>query len=213
MYQIILIENNKKVKTLYTYTREHDALYRFTNINNKKVHFQKKCVYKNKVLTEVDYHVLLLKRRSEGDKSIIVRDNYGKLLEEFMEDPDWVVLGRSDYKVEEHFSVSGANRKLNAMEIIKHVLIAKISNKNTKQILILNNKVIIEGENLHLITCKNKDEAVRFYNKLRAYCFDNKINDVVFFGKIDKPYKKEWYKKIHEKTGVGYNRLYRSSSR
>ena len=213
MYQIILIENNKKVKILYTYSREHDALYRFTNINNKKVNIPKKQVYKNKILTEVSYHVLLLKKRVEGDESIIVRDNYGKLLEEFMEDPNWVVLGRSDYKVEEQFTVSGANRKLNANEIIKHVLLSKISEKNIKQILILNNKIVIEGLNLNLITCKNTNEAIRFYNKLRTYCFDNGIKDVVFFGSISKPYKKEWYKKIHEITGIGYNRLYRNSSR
>ena len=60
MYEIILTENDKKVKTLYTYTREYDALYRFTNINSKKVHFPKKQVYKDKVLTEVNYHVLQL---------------------------------------------------------------------------------------------------------------------------------------------------------
>lgn len=213
MYQIILIENNKKVKTLYTYSREHDALYRFTNINNKKVHFHKKQVYKNKVLTEVSYHVLLLKKRIEGDKSIIVRDNYGKLLEEFMGDPNWVVLGRSDYKVEEQFTVSGANRKLNANEIIKHVLVSKLSEKNTKQVLIINNKVIIEGTNLNLITCKNSEEAIRFYNKLRSYCFDRNIKNIIFFGSISKPYKTVWYKKIHEITGIGYNRLYRNSSR
>jgi hypothetical protein len=154
-----------------------------------------------------------LKKRVEGDESIIVRDNYGKLLEEFMEDPNWVVLGRSDYKVEEQFTVSGANRKLNANEIIKHVLLSKISEKNIKQILILNNKIVIEGLNLNLITCKNTDESIRFYNKLRTHCFDNDIKDVVFFGSISKPYKKEWYKKIHEITGIGYNRLYRNSSR
>ena len=154
-----------------------------------------------------------MKKRVEGDESIIVRDNYGKLLEEFMEDPNWVVLGRSDYKVEEQFTVSGANRKLNANEIIKHVLLSKISEKNIKQILILNNKIVIEGLNLNLITCKNTNEAIRFYNKLRTYCFDNGIKDVVFFGSISKPYKKEWYKKIHEITGIGYNRLYRNSSR
>ena len=213
MYQIILIENNKKVKTLYTYSREHDALYRFTNINNKKVHFPKKQVYKNKVLTEVSYHVLLLKKRVAGDKSIIVRDNYGKLLEEFMEDPNWVVLGRSDYKVEEQFTVSGSNRKLNSTEILKHVLLSKLSENNTKQVLILNNKIIIEGLSLNLITCKNTDESIRFYNKIRTYCYDNKIKNIIFFGTIAKQYKNTWYKKVHEITGIGYNRLYRSTSR
>ncbi len=96
MYQIILTENNKKVKTLYNYSREHDALYRFTNISKKQTKFPKKQVYKNKVLTEVFYHILLIKERGEGDKSITVRDKYGKLLESFMENPEWVVLGSSE---------------------------------------------------------------------------------------------------------------------
>ncbi len=213
MYQIILTENNKKVKTLYNYTREHDALYRFTNIAKKQTSFPKKQVYKNKILTEVFYHVLLIKKRVEGDKSIIVRDKYGKLLESFMENPEWTVLGRSDYCIEEQFSVTGANRKLDLNEIIKYVLLPKISDKNPKQVLMLNNKVVIEGVTLNLITCKNIKETIRLYNKLRTYCFENKTNNVLFFGSIPKIDKKIWYKKINEITGIGYNRLYRKSSR
>ena len=213
MYQIILTENNKKVKTLYSYTREHDALYRFTNISKKQTRFPKKQVYKNKILTEVFYHVLLIKKRNVGDKSIIVRDNYGKLLESFMEDPDWKVLGSSEYNIEEQFSVTGANRKLDLNEIINYVLLPKISEKNPKQILTLNNKVVIEGVTLNLVTCKNINETTRLYNKLRSYCYENKISNIIFFGSIPKTDKKVWYKKIHDITGIGYNRLYRKSSR
>lgn len=213
MYQIILTENNKKVKTLYSYTREHDALYRFTNISKKQTRFPKKQVYKNKILTEVFYHVLLIKKRNVGDKSIIVRDNYGKLLESFMEDPDWTVLGSSEYNIEEQFSVTGANRKLDLNEIINYVLLPKISEKNPKQILTLNNKVVIEGVTLNLVTCKNINETTRLYNKLRSYCYENKISNIIFFGSIPKTDKKVWYKKIHDITGIGYNRLYRKSSR
>lgn len=213
MYQIILTENNKKIKTLYKYTREYDALYRFTNIINKEVYYPKKQVYKNKVLTEVYYHIILLKKRQEGDKSVVVRDRYGKLLNSFMEDPEWVVLSRNEYNIEEQFSVSDANRKLNAYEIIKYVLLPKITEKNPKQVLMLNNKIIIEGITLNLITCKNIDETIRLYNKLRLYCFDNKVSNVIFFGSVSKPDRKIWYKKIHDLTGIGYNRLYRSSSR
>jgi hypothetical protein len=213
MYQIILTENNKRVKTLYTYTREHDALYRFTNIAKKQVSFPKKQVYKNKVLTEVFYHVFLLKKREEGDKSIIVRDKYGKLLESFMDDPDWVVLGRSEYNLEEQFSVTGANRKLNLDEIIRYVLLPKISDSNPKQVIMINNKVVVEGITLNMITCKDIPETIRLYNKIRTYCFDNKTQNIVFFGSVPKEQKRVWYKKIHESTGIDYNRLYRKSSR
>jgi hypothetical protein len=213
MYQIVLTENNKKIKTLYTYGREHDALYRFTNMVKKEVHLPKKQVYKNKVLTEVYYHIILLKKTEEGDKSISVRDRYGKLLESFMEDPEWVVLGRSEYSLEEQFSVTGANRKLNFYEIVKYVLLPKISEKTPKQVCIINNKIVIEGDTLNVITCKDITEATRVYNKLRIYCFENKVNFVLFFGSVSKERRKFWYKRIHDVTGMGYNRLYRKSSR
>ena len=213
MYQIILTENDKKVKTLYTYNREYDALYRFTNVSNKEVLFPKKQVYKNKVLTEVNYHVLLLKKRGDGDKGITIRDKYGKLLETFTGDSDWVVLGRSEYNMEEQFSVTGANRKLNLQEIINYVLLSKLSDKNPKQVVILNNKIVVEGITLNMITCKDVNEAVRLYNKIRVHCYDNKVKNIIFFGSVPKQNKKEWYKKIHEQTGVGYNRLYRNCSR
>jgi len=161
----------------------------------------------------VSYHILLIKKREEGDKSIIVRDNYGKLLESFMEDPNWVVLGRNEYQLEEQFSVTDANRKLNLQEIIRYILLSKLSSKNPKQVLMLNNKIIVEGINLNVITCKNMDETIRLYNKLRLHCFDNKVQDVIFFGSIPKTDKSIWYKKIHDLTGMDYNRLYRKSSR
>ena len=213
MYEVILTENNKKVKTLYNYSREHDALYRFTNIVKKEVFLPKKQVYKNKVLTEVFYHILLLKKREDGDKSIIVRDNYGKLLESFMEDPDWIVLGRSDFNIEEQFSVTGANRKLDLQEIIRYVLLPKINEKNPKQVVMLNNKLVIEGSTINLVTCKDIDETIRLYNKIRVYCFENKVQNVLFFGSVPKEDKRIWYKRIHDITGMDYNRLYRKSSR
>jgi hypothetical protein len=213
MYQIILTENNKKIKTLYEYGREYDALYRFTNISKKEIHLPKKNVYKNKKITEVYYHILLLKRKNDGDTGINVRDRYGKLLEPFNEDPNWIVMGISEFNIEEYFFVTGANRKLNLIEIIKHVLLTKMVDKSPKQVLMLNNKIIIEGMNINLITCKNIDETIRVYNKLRVYCFENKISNIIFFGSINKENKKYWYKKIHDITGISYNRLYRRSTR
>jgi hypothetical protein len=213
MFEIILTENDKKIKTLYTYSREYDALYRFTSLVSKKIYFPKKQVYKEKKLTEVHYNILLLKKRGEGDKGIVVRDKYGKLLESFMENPEWIVLSKSEYNLEEQFFVTGANRKLNAKEIIKYVLLPKIGNKNPKQVLMLNNKIIVEGITLNLITCKDVDEAVRLYNYFRVYCFDKKTQNIIFFGSIPKENRSVWYKKINKLTGISYNRLYRKSSR
>jgi hypothetical protein len=202
MYQIVLTENRVKIKVLHTYTREHDALYRFNKIGSTKSFMPKQTVYKNKELVDVKYEVLLLKRYEEGDTSDIQTD-----------DGDWTVMGKVDYEIDEQFNVTGANRKLNAKEILDHVLLNNVQENNPKQVVILNNKVVIEGLNIFMVTCKNVQEATRLYNKLRVHCFDNDIGHIIFFGIVPKPNKKLWYKKIHERTGTSYNRLYRSTSR
>jgi hypothetical protein len=91
--------------------------------------------------------------------------------------------------------------------------LSKLSDKNPKQVVILNNKIVIEGLALNMVTCKDVSEATRLYNRLRIHCYDNRVKHIIFFGSVPKENKKEWYKKLNSVTGVGYNRLYRSSSR
>lgn len=213
MYKLVLYENNDKIKVLYNYTRRKDARYRFQVLTSKKSSLKKEIIYKDKELVKVSYKIFLVKKREEGDKSISVRDEYGKLLEEIMYDPNEVVVDVADYEIEEQYSVTGANRKLSASEILNSVLLNKISERNTKQVVILNNKLVIESLVINMVTCKNVDEVIRLYNYLRTQCWENKEGNVVFFGKVHKQDKGMWYKKINEQTGVSYNRLYRKISR
>jgi hypothetical protein len=204
MYKLVLYENNTRVK---------DAKYRFDLLTSKSSSLKKEIIYKDKELVNVSYKLFLTKKREENDKSISVRDEYGKLLEDVMNDPNEVVVDVSDYEIEEQYSVTGANRKLSAYEILNSVLLNKLSERNTKQVVILNNKLIIESLVINMITCKNVSEVVRLYNFLRSKCWDGKVGNVIFFGEVQKQDKGLWYKKIHEQTGVSYNRLYRKISR
>lgn len=213
MYQLVLCENNKNIKVLYTYQRKYDAFYRLNVLSKKQVSLKKEIVYKDKKLTKVNYRIILIKEKEGDEKSIVIRDEYGKLLNGLIPDDNWIIVSECSFNLEEQYSVSGANRKLSAEEILKNVLLNKISEKNTKQVLILNNKIIIDSLVLNMVTCKNVDEAIRLYNYLRVFCFDNKTPNVLFFGKIQKSDKKIWYKKINEITGIDYNRLYRNTSR
>ena len=213
MYQIVLMENRVKVKVLHTYSRERDAMYRFNKIESDNVFMSKKTVYKEKVLVDVSYEVLLLKTYVDGDKNVSIKNKFGRVIQIKTDDGDWVVMGKTDYDIEEVFNVTGANRKLNGSEILEHVLLNNVKESNMKQVVILNNKVVVEGLNIFMVTCKNVHEATRLYNKLRVHCFDENVGHVVFFGTVPKENKKSWYKKIHNRTGTSYNRLYRSSSR
>ncbi len=213
MYQIVLTENRKKIKTLYNYTRESDVNYRFEKLKSQDIFFPKTKIYRDKKLVNVNYEILLLKKRDEKDVNRVIKNELGKFVEEVVDDSEWVIIETSYYPVEETFNVSGANRKLTAKEIVDHVVMANKQKKSPKQLLMLNNKIVIEGLDLFIVTCKDIDETIRLYNKIRTYCFDNKIVDIIFFGSIPKDNRKVWYKKIHERTGIGYNRLYRSNSR
>ena len=213
MYQIVLTENRVKVKVLHEYSRRRDALYRFNKINSTKAFMPKETVYKDKKLIKVTYEILLIKQKEPGEENTTIVDEFGRNKQIKTDLGDWVVLDKIPFDIEEQFNVTGANRKLNAKEILEHVLLNNIQEANPKQIVILNNKVVIEGLGLYMVTCKNVQEATRLYNLLRVHCYDNSVGHVIFFGTVPKDNKKVWYKKIHERTGVSYNRLYRSSSR
>ena len=213
MYQIVLTENRKKIKVLYNYSRESDVNYRFEKLKSQVIFFPKTKIYRDKKLVDVNYEILLLKKRTEEDVNRVIKNELGKFVEETVDDNEWVIVDVSPYLIEETFNISGANRKLTAKEIVDYVVLPNKQKKAPKQVLMLNNKIVVEGLELYLITCKDIDETIRLYNKIRTYCFDNKVGDIIFFGSIPKENRKVWYKKIHERTGVGYNRLYRSNSR
>ena len=213
MYQIVLTENRKKIKVLYTYSRESDVNYRFEKLKSQVIFFPKTKIYRDKKLVDVNYEILLLKKRTEEDSNRIIKNEIGKFVEETVDDNEWVIVSTAPYLIEETFNISGANRKLTAKEIVDYVVLPNKQKKAPKQVLMINNKIVVEGLELYLITCKDIDETIRLYNKIRTYCFDNKVGDIIFFGSIPKENRKVWYKKIHERTGIGYNRLYRSNSR
>ena len=213
MYQIVLTENRKKIKVLHTYSRESDVNYRFEKLKSQVIFFPKTKIYRDKKLVDVNYEILLLKKRTEEDVNRIIKNELGKFVEEVVDDDDWVIISTAPYLIEETFNISGANRKLTAKEIVDYVVIPNKQKKTPKQVLMINNKIVVEGLELYLVTCKDIDETIRLYNKIRTYCFENKIGDIIFFGSIPKENRKTWYKKIHERTGISYNRLYRSNSR
>ncbi len=167
MFQIVLVENYKKIKVLHSYSRETDVKYRFEKLKSQVIFFPKTKIYRDKKLTDVNYEILLLKKRTDGDENRVIKNDLGKFVEEVSNDPDWVILDSAPYPIEETFNVSGANRKLTAKEIIEHIVIPNKNKKTPKQILMLNNKIVVEGLDLFLVTCKDTDETVRLYNKTK----------------------------------------------
>jgi len=213
MFQIVLTENRHKVKVLYHYARENDANNRFQKLKSQAVFFPKTKIYKGKKLQDVGYEVLLLKKKEEGDKNRIIKNEIGKFVEEVSNNPEWVIIASAPYPMEENFNVTGANRKLTGKEILDNLVLTNKQKNNPKQLLILKNKLIIESLSIYVVTCKNTEQAIKLYNRIRTHCYDNKITNILFFGTISKKDYKIWYKRLHDRLGIEYDRLYRTSSR
>ena len=205
MYQIILTENKEKVKVLHTYSREYDALRRMERLKKVKTLFPKQVTWRKQELTPLLHEVLLIKEREDGETHNI---------DATLDDDEWVILDKLIYQEEEFFNVSGSNRKLNVKEILEHVILPRLSDRNPKQIIVLNNKLVIEGFALNVVTCKDVTQTIRLYNFYREHFMEKNEMNLMFLGVVnDKKLKKDWYKKIHERTGISMNRLYRKSSR
>jgi hypothetical protein len=215
MFQLILVENKKKIKTLYKSDSFDEIDRKFKKVKSEPIVFPKNFIYKSdkKILVPTIYEVLLLKSKNSDvdDKKVkkrmvLVGDIVG-------DDPEWDIVDKSVVFFEEIFAVTGANRKLTAMEIIENVMLSTQKVVETKQIFMIHNKIVIEGLSLHMVMCKNEYDAKRLYGFMRNYCHDNKIKYIGFFGVMSRPSRKFWYKKLHKITGIGYNRLYRKTSR
>jgi hypothetical protein len=213
MFQIVLTKNRHKIKVLYDYKRENDANNRFKKLKSQVVFFPKTKIYKGKELQDVGYEVLLLKKKVEGDKNRIVKNEIGKFVEEVSDNPEWSIIASAPYPMEENFNVTGANRKLTGKEILDNLVLTNKQKNNPKQLLLLKNKLIIESLSIYVVTCKNTEQAIKLYNRIRTHCYDNKITNILFFGTIVKKDYTVWYKRLHSRLGIGYNRLYRASSR
>ena len=84
-----------------------------------------------------------------------------------------------------------------------------------KSILVYLNKILIEcNGNLDLVICKNKKDAIRFYNQVEKWCIERKMKYIMFMGDIaHSKHKRDWMDKIQELTHWDRTKIKRPSTR
>jgi len=212
-YILMIMQNKKKHKVIFRSYKKDPIVEKFNQVKEYKPFYPKETMWKdrntNKKLVKVKMECLLLRKRIFwGDKFLVGMKSVK------IDDPEWVPIDKCDYYEEEEFIVTGANRKMTAEEIYENLIIKGLSDYSFKQILILNNKLIIEGDQLNVVICKTTEECVRLYNFYRVLCDKEKIKKIAFLGSLRSPVNRtEWYTKIHEETKIPLNRLYRKWTR
>lgn len=219
MYRIILAKNKKHKKILYK-NRDKELVYQEFNdlIAENVTLFPKKFVNYGKI-TPVQYEILIIKKRKEGDKNRMVRNEMGQVVEEISTSAKWVIIDKHPYSIEETFWVWGHDSKsdrFDAKRIVQEILLKGIRKKYmVKQVVIVHNKLIISSDldDFSLIICKCQDDAIRLHNALKQAVIKSKIKNILFFGLAKPKEISDMYEIIMEHTGWDRMQVRRLSTR
>lgn len=222
IYSVIFVNHGKQLKTICSEATEAKIYKRFNELlkENKKVVFPIQFNNHEHVMKESEYELVIIKCKELGDSDVNkIRNEYGQYINYESSDEDWIVIDRATYNVEETFWVYGYHPRIQRKTfgwIFDNIISKDVKNKYMfKSIQIYLNKILIDcNKKLDIIICKNKSDAIRFYNKIEQWCKERKFKYIVFMGDIaNSKYKTYWINRIRELTGWNNVKINRPSTR
>ena len=137
------------------------------------------------MLNSIDEYILIEK---SDEPNTFLRNEYGKLVEQKINIPGWVILDKFRYYKEETFGIFGYNMRNERKTftwIYDNLLYDGIDTRlDFKRIILYRNKVIFKDNNgfIDIIICKCESDAVRFYNLLQEKVKKDKSKQILFLG-------------------------------
>lgn len=188
-YKIVSCRNQKQNGYYGKFSSAKDA-YAFVDVlleDSKSVVFPKKVVNSKGVDECVDEY-LILERRVGDEKTPLLRNEYGKLVEHKTNTERWIVFDKFRYDVEETFWVYGydpqSGRKT-FMWVYENLLVGDIEGKyDIKRVILYNNKIVVKNDRgeIEIVFCKTRSDAIRFYNMLQEKVLKDGYTQVFFEG-------------------------------
>lgn len=186
-YKIISCRNGVQNKFIGKYRSIEDAYDVFNELKtkDKDVIFQSVVTGDEKIKNSIDEYIIIEKTES---KPSVLRNEYGKLVEQTINKDGWVIIDKFRYKREELFWVYGYDSKSDRKTFVwiyTNLIVNDIIGVfDFKRIFLYKNKLLIRNDdgNLEMILCKNVSDAVRLYNKIEEWVKRDKIKQVLFIG-------------------------------
>ena len=184
-YKIVSCRNGKQNKFVGKYKTIEDAYEKFNELKENKVIFPR--TTKNFGALENSLDEYLLIERSDSDNSVL-RNEYGKLVEQTLNTEGWIVADKFRYYQEETFSIFGFDKRSERKTfqwIYDNMLYYGIDTKfDFKRVLVYKNKVIFKYDDdyMDIIICKCYSDAVRFYNMMQEWAKKDKSKQILFVG-------------------------------
>lgn len=178
-YRLILLSNNREVASLGHYTNYNDAIKDMHQKSQDSINTVKfpKFYLNCKKIEEANYELLLIKKKDdENEKSdALLRDKLGGFVLHETDNKVFSIIEKAPYYVEEEFAVYGYHpitQRKNFDFIFENLVLPKtISKDDMLNIMVYRNKLILEGfKKTDLVTCKNKSDCIRLYNKIAELC-------------------------------------------
>lgn len=223
VYKLIITSHNKQVEYIGYYHTARNANKKFHEMvkESEKVKFPVLNINVSRTITPAKYDLVLLKKKDEDDDSnvTLLRNEYGSYVEHETTSENWIVYDKAPYYKEETFWVYGFNPfvQRKTFDFIYDELVKPYSGKKDQilNIYIYKNKLILDSLfHVDLVTCKNKDDAIRLHNTIQKYATKDKLKYILFSGdwsKGDKGRASE--KKIQELTNWPMLKIQRYSTR
>lgn len=217
-YRIVLLVNGEYRATLYRCKTRVSAFKKFIHMKNEneKILFPKRFINYNKIIP-VKYEIYCVKDVEDSDESRLVKDLLGKISFEEPLFDIWTILDSAPYEVEETFWIYGKDPKKDRSdirEVVKLLMKGANDRRNIKQVIVINNKLVIHNENqFDMVITKCKEDAQRLHHTLFQAVNKHKIRNVLFMGTVSEASKGIIYDLIKEKTNWPMRKIHRKTTR
>ena len=187
-YKIISCRNGVQNKFIGRYRDIKEAydVFNALKTQDNNVIFPSNITGIHQIENSIDEYILI--EKNEDKTSTLLRNEYGKFVEQTTNKNGWIIIDKFRYKREEEFWVYGYNSKNDRktfLWIYNNLIISDLyGNLDFKRIFFYKNKIVIKNDanEIDLVLCKDESDAVRFYNKTEEWIKRDKIKQVLFMG-------------------------------
>ena len=187
-YKIISCRNGGQNKFIGRYRTIEDAydVFNKLKLEDKNVIFPSNITGIHQIENSIDEYILI--EKNEEKTSTLLRNEYGKLVEQTVNRDGWVVIDKFRYKKEETFWVYGYNSKNDRktfLWIYENLILSDIVLKSDfKRVYLYKNKIVIKNDEnaIDMVLCKDEGDAIKMYNKIEEWSRQDKNKQILFMG-------------------------------
>jgi hypothetical protein len=208
-YKILLYNNGKRVKVIDQIATYNESVKVYNQIFEANVcFFPKEYDWLGK---ETDYELVLIGPKT-GTSINHFRNEMGALVK-VKPKGDFVIKKIKPYPIEEVFKHKNTDEKHTFRSFVKKFL---VNNDNTRVILSMSNKLIIEyfeNEQLDVFVLKNQSDSVRLNETIKVFTQTNGLTNFIFFDDPTLDTIKRVYDALEANYGISREWMARTSTR